>query len=251
MHKPIKKLGQNFLRDNTVVDLMVASLDVQHTDTLIEIGPGEGVVTRALAARAPFSLRAIEIDQNLVTDLKTKFENFDFVEIVQADFLDWFPNCVVPDSFKIIGSLPYYITSPIFHTIIKTDHQPDECVFLIQKEVAQKICASDGDSSYMSSFVQAFFDVKIIKVVLRGSFFPIPEVDSAIISLKKKSLQRIDPQDAYKYEKFLHHVYKNPRKMINKVFSDDELKLLDLDGHLRPENISCDKWIDAFFKHVS
>jgi len=249
MYVPIKSLGQSFLVDNFLAKEMVNSLDISDGDEIIEIGPGQGMLTDIIAIKIKgtgSSLDAVEIDKRLVEQLVPRYGGNPNVKIIHSDILSWL-NSFVPDrEFKIIGSLPYYITSPIIHGIIKMKKRPVKCVLLIQKEVAEKIKSVVPDSSYMSCLVQTFFDVKYVGKVPKNRFRPIPAVDGGIIKLTRKegdfSLDFID-----KYEGFLHKAFSSPRKMLNKVFSKEELQKGGVEPTLRGQNLRADDWL-SFYK---
>jgi 16S rRNA (adenine1518-N6/adenine1519-N6)-dimethyltransferase len=257
LYPPIKKLGQNFLIDTNVSTQMVSLLNLSPDDTVIEIGAGLGALTEKLAQQLvdPMSkIYAIEIDHRLIKKLETMFLANLNLKVVETDILNWLPTFEYKKEFKILGSLPFYITSPIIHSIIKMPKQPKICVLLIQKEVAQKICAKTDKASYMSTFVQTFFDTELIDIVTRDKFDPTPKVDGAIIRMEVKTAvgaYSYTPQQIAKYEGFLHKGFSNPRKMLNKIFTKEELDKANLDGSLRAQNIPPYKWVQAYCQIVN
>jgi 16S rRNA (adenine1518-N6/adenine1519-N6)-dimethyltransferase len=258
MYEPIKKLGQNFLSDPELSHKMVSALEIQNGDVVVEIGPGHGFLTQELSDQITdlhVPVYAVELDRRFAAKLEVMFEGVPNMYIEHADIMQWLPRFtsqrlsqgLVDTSLKILGSLPFYITSPILHQTIKTKPMPVRVVYLIQKEVAQKISAMPPDANYMSTFAQTFYDVSYLGDVQREKFEPVPKVDGGIIALTKKegeySLEFIN-----KLEGFLHRAYKNPRKMLNKAFSPAELALENIDASLRPQNISPDQWVRLFMK---
>ncbi|MBU2028849.1 ribosomal RNA small subunit methyltransferase A, partial [Patescibacteria group bacterium] len=234
-----KALGQNFLTDQTVVQLMIEALDVQSNDTIIEIGSGTGAVTKPLAQVCQAKdahLTAVEFDIDLIPLLESAVPQTDQVTIINANILNFLEDFKVPknNSFKIIGSLPYNITSPLLHQLIKYHPQPETIIVLIQKEVAQKICDQPPHSNYLSVFVQTFYEAKILKEVDKSLFNPIPAVDGAILQLLKKSQK--SNFDISRYEKFLHHIFSHPRKMLNKVLTKEELEKYNFAGTKRAQD---------------
>jgi len=247
-YTPKKELGQNFLTDMDAVARLVELLEPSDDDKVIEIGAGLGALTQQLAdflVGSTSKIYAIEIDSRFTTKLENMFRDYSTVRVVHADVLEWLPNFDVLDEFKILGSLPYYITSPILHAIVKMKKRPDMCVLVVQKEVADKICATVPDASYLSTFIQTFFDVSCEGVISREKFDPAPQVDGGILKLVKKEAA-ISWENIEKYEGFLHKGFSNPRKMLNKVFSPEELTRVDVSGDLRPQNLEPSKWIQMF-----
>lgn len=249
MFKPIKELGQNFLLDKLIVRKMVDALGLKSDDVVVEVGPGMGVLTQELAERIEakdLTVYAVEIDVRFVENLRNVFLPYIKFNIVEGNILRWLPEFKPEKPFKILGSLPYYITSPIIHTIVSMDKRPDICVIMVQKEVAEKIASKAPDASYMSSIVQTFYDVIYIGKVDRKEFSPEPEVDGGILKFVAKSGAPISNEQLEKYTGFLHRGFSNPRKMLNKVFSKEELEKIGVDGTLRAQNLDAETWIKAF-----
>jgi len=245
-----KALGQNFLQDQTVARLMVGSIDITNGDQIIEIGSGMGGLTESLASICKSKqahLTAVEFDVDLIPILKSKIVESEYVKIVNANILNLLDDFKIPENarLKLIGSLPYNITSPLLHRLIKTEPMPKTCVFLIQKEVAQKICKQVPDSNYLSVFVQTFYTTEILKIVDKNLFSPIPKVDGAVIKLTRRP-SGLTSQDISRYEKFLHRVFSHPRKMLNKVFTKEELEKYHFDGTNRAQNYGSNKYIQIF-----
>jgi len=245
-----KSLGQNFLTDPSIAKLMVDALGIQTGDEIIEIGSGTGVVTKPLAEicqEQKAHLTAVEFDVDLIPFLKSTVPENQLVSIVNANILNFLDDFKVAQNtgFKLIGSLPYNITSPLLHRLIKLEPMTDTCVFLIQKEVGQKICEVAPDSNYLSVFVQTFYVPKILRIVDKNLFDPIPQVDGAILKLERKPTV-MDLSEISRYEKFLHHAFSHPRKMLNKVFSKEELEKYHLDETNRAQNYGWQKYLQAF-----
>jgi len=248
MIKAKKEFGQNFMKDSETIKNMVSALDLQN-DEVLEIGPGLGAFTKEIVKNLGDggSLQAIEFDFRLISALRNQFLKFSNVKIDYANFLDYYPNFKPKISdFKIFGSLPYYITSPIFHVIAKSSFLPSVCVFMVQYEVAKKVCDIAPNSSYLSVFMQTFFDITFIAKVSRDKFDPVPGVDGGVIKFVRKPNIEINQSDVLSYEKFLHHAYSNPRKMLNKVFDADFLSIIGISPTLRPQNITTGEWVRIF-----
>jgi 16S rRNA (adenine1518-N6/adenine1519-N6)-dimethyltransferase len=248
MYEPIKSLGQNFLSKAAIVEGILDALDVSENDNIIEIGPGHGILTEALGKRITgrnISLCSVEIDERFVEKLYRMFAYEPNIEIVHADILKWLPDFTSDGQVKIFGSLPYYITSPILHTVIKMQVAPLTAVFLIQKEVAEKVCSKSPDSTYLSSFIQTFYDAEYLFTISKEEFRPVPKVDGAVIKLVKNDTE-MSAEIKEKYEGFLHRSFSHPRKMLNKPFSKEELAKGDIDPKLRPQNLSAEEWLKFF-----
>jgi len=249
-----KYLGQNFLTDPKIAQLMVESVDVSNGDQIIEIGSGTGALTQSLASVCNTQnahLTAVEFDIDLIPILKSKIIENANVKIVNANILNLLDDFKISENthLKIIGSLPYNITSPLIHKLIKIKPRPETCVFLIQKEVAQKICEQAPDSSYLSVFVQTFYKTEILKIVDKNLFSPIPKVEGAVIKLTRKPTDELIP-DISRYEKFLHHIFSHPRKMLNKVFTKEKLEEYQLDSTKRAQNYNSDVYSQIFSKKM-
>ncbi len=249
MFAPNKKLGQNFLKDKIYAIKMVEALNVQPNETVIEIGPGLGSLTLELEnrfANSDVKFKAVELDIRFVDKLRNMFSQAKNFEIIEANVLDWlYTFDSQGESFRILGSLPYYITSPIIYEILKMKTRPEICVLLVQKEVAEKIMAVSPDSGYISSLVQTFYEIEDLGIVDKSAFSPEPQVDGGIIKLTKRP--ESDSIDIRKYEGFLHRAYSNPRKMLNKIFYEDERNRAEIDGNLRAQNYNWEDWT-KFFK---
>ncbi|MBD3365812.1 ribosomal RNA small subunit methyltransferase A [candidate division WWE3 bacterium] len=256
-YKPKKSLGQNFMLSEDISKYMVNSLQLASDDIVVEIGPGLGAVTQTLS-EALFEygskIYAVEIDSRFISKLEQMFKTTVNVSVVEADILEWLPKkakefAAENTPFKVLGSLPYYITSPILHMLVKLPRLPETCVLLIQKEVAEKISAKAPDASYLSVFLQTFFEVDYLKEVPREVFKPVPKVDGGIVRLTRREalpeyladLNMID-----KFEGFLHKGFQTPRKMLNKPFTDAELARSSVDGTKRPQALSVGDWQRMF-----
>jgi 16S rRNA (adenine1518-N6/adenine1519-N6)-dimethyltransferase len=248
MYEANKSLGQNFLTDEIIAQTMVASLSISNGDTVIEIGPGLGALTtyiNKLHSQFKFNFIAVDTDQRFIPKLQSMVVDNPDSEIVLDDILKFLPNFDPTPDLKIIGSLPFYITSPILHAIIKMQQRPEKVVIMIQKEVAEKIINEAPDGSYLSTFIQTFYNVNHVVEVPRRMFKPEPEVDASVISLTKKDFD-MSREQIEKYEGFLHRAFKNPRKMLNKTFSRDDLKRAEIDPSLRPQAVSSEVWLKFF-----
>lgn len=183
-----KSLGQNFLTDETVIRKIIQSAELQKEDVVLEIGPGKGILTEALAARCQ-KVIAVEIDQNLIPVLKNRFRAVKNVEIVNEDILNLDTEKIITNyqlpvtDYRIIANLPYYITSPIIRKFLEAEKPPAEMILMVQKEVAERITAQPGEMSILGVAVQYYATAEILFNVPRTAFDPVPEVDSAVIRI--------------------------------------------------------------------
>jgi 16S rRNA (adenine1518-N6/adenine1519-N6)-dimethyltransferase len=235
-----KELGQNFLVDERVADDLIAAAQIKKNDTVLEVGAGTGTVTKRLAQTAG-KVIAVEIDPDLIPSLHANLKGLGDVVVLNADILSLDPKpYALSPSFKIVGAIPYQITSPLIHKILHSSNRPKSITFIVQKEVAEKIAAKAPDATYLSNFVANFGEARIIKVIKPGAFSPQPKVDSAIIQIELYSKPKIE--DTLKLEKFLHHGFMHPRKMLHHQFAADILAQLKVPAQARPAHLSKEDW---------
>jgi len=189
--QPRKGLGQHFLIDGEVLELVTSAAELNPGDVIMEIGPGLGILTRELARQAG-QVIAIELDSNLAVILKQTLASFDNVTIVNEDILRIEPAALLaeqkvtdsPFGYKVVANLPYYITSPVLRYFLEAPVKPQLMVMMVQKEVAEAIVAEPGQMSLLSVSVQLYGEPRIISYVPAQSFYPAPEVDSAILRIE-------------------------------------------------------------------
>ena len=210
--RPQKWLGQRFLIDEKVLRKIVEAADLKLGDTLLEIGPGIGTLTQELAQKTKRVL-AVEKDRKMVEILKEILKDFKNVEIIFGDILKIDTGCHIQDTrYKVVANLPYYITSPVIRKFLEEENRPKEMILMVQKEVAQRICAKPPDMSILAVSVQFYSKPEIISFVSKKSFWPQPKVDSAIIKLKVKSEKlKIDKEVFFKIVKA---GFSQPRKQL-------------------------------------
>ena len=189
--RPQKKWGQNFLTDARILASIASAADITSNDTVLEIGPGLGHLTRVLAARAARVI-AVEIDAKLTSKLQTEFSNTPNVhithgDILKADPLAWIQSADAAgapvNEYKVVANLPYYITSAILRHLLEAEHKPAVVVVMVQREVAQRIIARPPDMNLLAVSVQCFAQARIVRTIAAGAFYPRPKVDSAVMRL--------------------------------------------------------------------
>lgn len=195
-----KSLGQNFLTDKNIIDKIIDAADIHEDDLVIEIGPGIGVLT-AEAAQKAGKVIAIEIDKNLIPILKDTLAEFDNVEVINQDVLKTDLNEIISNAgyskAKIIGNLPYYITTPIIMSILERRINADSITIMMQKEVADRIKSDPGKKTYgaLSVAVQYYCTINSVVTVPKEVFFPVPKVDSAVLRLDVREKRPVDLLD--------------------------------------------------------
>ena len=183
--RPKRSLGQNFLIDPNLQRKIVGALDAEPEDDVVEIGPGTGALTQHLVGRVR-SLRLVELDDELVEQLRREFGELPEVEIIHADVLDLAPGdlCGGTDP-KVIGNIPYGITSPLIFHLLQARPRPRLIVLTLQREVAERLVAAPGGKEYgaLTVGVRAVADVELLFTVSRETFRPRPDVDSATVRI--------------------------------------------------------------------
>lgn len=201
--RPKKSLGQNFLADATYLARIGAAAGVAPGDCVLEIGPGQGVLTQALAEHGAHVV-AVELDDRLIEPLRSRFAAMPHVRIVHGDILELDPAALIAQvcadarGYKVVANLPYYITSAVLRHMLEAQPAPDLAVLLVQLEVAQRICAKPGDLSLLAVSVQYYAAPQFICRVPAGAFRPPPKVDSAILRLDRLAAPAATtPPDAF------------------------------------------------------
>ena len=184
-HQARKRFGQNFLVDDQIVNKIVATISPKKSDNIVEIGPGKGSLTFPLLEHLDH-LSVIEIDRDLISFLKLKKQ--DKLTIYEADALK-FDYGLISNNLRIVGNLPYNISSPLLFRLLSSKNQIIDMTFMLQKEVVDRIVASHGSKTYgrISVMMQAFFEVESMFTVPKESFDPQPKIESAILYLKTRT----------------------------------------------------------------
>ena len=219
-----RRLGQHFLRDTAILDRIVDALDPDPEETVIEIGPGEGTLTRQLLGRVGHVV-AIERDAELAREL-TGAGNTHGLTVVVGDALEvhWDQSVPAPGSrrpAKVVGNIPYYITTPLIDKALAPPARP-VVVFLVQKEVADRVAAAPGGKEYgaLSVGVQTVARVERLFTVRAGAFSPPPKVDSAVIRLTPRPAPLLSPGDQPAFRRFVIALFSQRRKQLGRSLRD-------------------------------
>ncbi|HXF44221.1 MAG TPA: 16S rRNA (adenine(1518)-N(6)/adenine(1519)-N(6))-dimethyltransferase RsmA [Candidatus Paceibacterota bacterium] len=246
-----RRLGQYFLKNREKLRKIAACLEIANGDTIVEIGPGHGELTKELVAgieNLEFRLIAIEKDEKLARGLQEKFKNHKSIQIVHGDALKILPELkIVNCKLKITGNIPYYITGKLLRTIgdLITNYKLPitTCVLTVQKEVAERICAKPPHMNLLAAAVRFWAEPKIIDYISKKDFKPQPDVDSAVVKFEIRN-SKFEIQDSY--YKLVRILFKQPRKTILNnlsVFKPKEeilpvLEKMGVNPGLRPQNLS-------------
>lgn len=206
--KPKKGLGQNFLIDKNVLDKIVKAADLKSSDIILEVGPGIGVLTQELAKKAK-QVIAIEKDKLMIEVLKETLKDFKNTKVIYGDILKYENTSL--KKYKVVANIPYYLTSPLIRKFLEEGTQPQEIILMVQKEVAQRICAKTPDMSLLAVSVQFYAKAEIISYVSKNCFLPTPKVDSAIIKITPQKKFDV-PTDLF--FKIVRAGFSQPRKQL-------------------------------------
>jgi len=252
--KPKKSLGQNFLTSEGAIESILDAGDVVGEDVILEIGPGKGKLTEKLLEFGG-NLIAIEKDDELFLNLEEKFKKEiknKKLELIHGDALDFDLNSyqLKPNSYKLIANIPYNITGQIIRKFLEAEIQPERMVLMLQKEVAQRIVAKDNKESILSISVKAYGESKYIQTVKAGSFFPIPNVDSAILLINNISKNFFKNFSEEEFFKLVRAGFASKRKKLTSNLSvvvDKEkvknvFKELNLGDNTRAEDMNISVW---------
>jgi 16S rRNA (adenine1518-N6/adenine1519-N6)-dimethyltransferase len=276
--KPQKSLGQNFLRDKTVLEKIIRAADLTVHDSVIEVGPGEGALTKELMKHTN-KIICIEKDRALAETIARNFQlpminlqsisndqNYQFPNeygIISGDILAInLPELIEKNHFqnyKVTANIPYYITSPIIQLFLETKYPPKEMILMVQKEVAERICAGPGQMSILAVAVQYYARAELLFPVDRNSFWPAPEVDSAVIRITPRStpsppapLPSTGEGGSKEFFRVVRAGFSAKRKtlannlansfQLDRKSAEEALKKAGLEPNVRAQELSVDDW---------
>lgn len=244
-HQARKRFGQNFLHDPGVIERIVRAIHPKPEDTLVEIGPGLGAITEEVLAVNP-RLQVVELDRDLIPVLRTKFFNYPEFRIHEADALTFdFGQLVEPGQrLRIIGNLPYNISTPLIFHLLAHAGTVQDMHFMLQKEVVQRMAAVSGDNNYgrLGIMTQYFCKVQPLFEVGPGAFRPAPKVDSAIVRLVPHETLPHPTKDLATLQSVVRTAFNARRKTLRKALGSlvtvEQMQSLGINDGLRPENLS-------------
>jgi 16S rRNA (adenine1518-N6/adenine1519-N6)-dimethyltransferase len=259
--KARKGLAQHFLVDEDVLESIVAAADLTPEDTVVEVGPGLGVLTRELAGQAGWVI-AIELDNRLADALRKTLAPFENVVIINEDVLGTDPAALLQERspsfprelspYKVVANLPYYITSPVLRHFLEASVKPDVMVVMVQQEVAEAIVAAPGKRSVLSIAVQFYGRPYIVTRVPAASFYPAPDVDSAVVRIDVYPRPPVEITDKEGFFKLVRAGFSTARKQVVNSLAhglglpkEDVLASLEragIDPHRRAETFTLEEW---------
>ena len=253
-----KSLGQHWLQDEAVLAEIADLANLDRNDTALEIGPGLGTLTRQIAKRAG-KVVAIEFDQDLARELQ-KNPELSNVKIINQDFLK-FNLGEMPEGYKILGNIPYYITGKIVQKIVSAENKPSVAVLLVQKEVAERLAANAGQMSVLAVAAQAFAEVELGPIVPAEFFTPPPKVDSQVVVLKMRSTPVFSGIDERVFFRVVKAGFSNRRKKLRSslagglAISQAEAESLLLDSKINPnkraQELNLLDWVNLAKEYIT
>ncbi|HSD82588.1 MAG TPA: 16S rRNA (adenine(1518)-N(6)/adenine(1519)-N(6))-dimethyltransferase RsmA [Anaerolineae bacterium] len=247
-----KGLGQNFLQDPLALEKIVSAAEIQPTDTVLEIGPGLGSLTRYLAVSAK-EVVAVELDEKLIPPLKAVLAPYPNVRLIHGDILKFSPKDLIMErDYIVAANIPYYITSAVIRHVLENEPKPRRIVLTVQKEVAQRICAKPGDMSLLALSVQVYGRPRIAAQIPAEAFFPAPTVDSAVLCVDIYPTPLVREGLLDTFFKQIKAGFSQKRKTLRNSLSSglhispaqavDLLTRASIDPQRRAETLSIEEW---------
>ncbi len=246
MYQQKKSLGQHYLIDKNIAGKIVNSLQAQNTRKIIEIGPGQGVLTGFLAAKGTHDIYLVEIDKDNVSFIEQKYPSLRS-QIIHDDILKLNFDVIFNEPFSVIGNLPYNVASQILFKLLDHKNLIPEIVVMIQKEMADRLVADRGSKVYgiLSVIFQAFYDIKILFNVSKHVFSPPPKVTSAVVRAKRNKILKLECDESL-FKNVVKTSFNQRRKILRNSLKSILLNL-DFDNELlmkRPEMLSIQDFIN-------
>jgi len=255
--RPKKSLGQNFLTSKGALEKIAETADIKNDDIILEIGPGKGALTHEILNKKPKKVLAVEKDESLIPFLAENFkENIQKGELIlkNRDILEFDEEKeeLLSPKYKVVANIPYYITGQFIRKFLSSKNKPEKMVLLVQKEVAERITARDGKESVLSNSVKVYGEPHFIEKVKKGSFFPAPNVDSAILLIDKIIDNFKNDKKEKRFFEMLHAGFAQKRKMLlgnlSGIFGGREsaekiILKCKINPKDRAENLKLENWL--------
>ncbi len=257
---PRRKLGQHFLRDSSVARRTVDATEIVAGDVVVEIGPGNGALTRHLVDavdQSGSSLVLVELDEKYAGRMADQYGDASNVHVIWADArdvdFDGLPELKAGNGYKVVANLPYYAGTPIVRSFLERGRRPEKMVVMLQREVARDMCAKPGKMSLLSLAVQIYAEPRSLFTVPPSAFRPPPKVHSTVIELTPRSVPLVSKDDIDELFKLARSAFLGRRKQIHNSLANgmgmttDEVKGLTgragIDSERRPATLSVDEWL--------
>ncbi len=241
---PKKSLGQNFVQDPHALEKIVAAAELSPDDTVLEIGPGTGALTEQLAPLVKRVI-AVELDTRLQPILNAALGHVTNIEFVYADILATDVPRLVGDDFVVVANVPYYITSAILRHLLENKPRPRRIVMTVQLEVAERLVAKPGDMSVLAVSAQFYAKTRNVARLKAATFWPRPEVDSAVIRLDTYDTPHYDVPDDQTFFRIVKAGFSQKRKQLKNSLGEGGEALLaqaGIDPKRRAETLSMEEW---------
>jgi 16S rRNA (adenine1518-N6/adenine1519-N6)-dimethyltransferase len=249
---PKKGLGQNFLHDPNVLGKIAAAAELTANETVLEIGAGTGTLTEVLARTAKRVI-AVEVDDRLRPILEEPLSLYPNVEVIYEDILEIdVPALIGRDEYMVVANVPYYITSAILRHLLESDHRPRRLVLTMQLEVAERLIAKPGDMSLLSVSTQFYAQSRIVARLKPGTFWPRPDVDSAVVRMDTFIEPPVDVPDEKTFFRVVRAGFSQKRKQlknslghglgIDTAAASALLERCTIDPRRRPETLTLEEW---------
>ena len=244
--RPRKQFGQHFLTDRHYIDRIVAAIAPQRGDHVVEIGPGPGAITAPLAERLDV-LHVVEVDRDLAAALRGRFPTAQVV-VHEGDALE-FDFASLPAPLRVVGNLPYNISTPLLFHVADAAERVSDCVFMLQKEVVDRMVAQPGTEAYgrLSVMLQYRFAMQRLFTVPAGAFFPPPKVESAIVRMRPLGADRARARDEEKFAAIVMAAFGQRRKTLRNTLRNflgaDAWEQVGIDPGLRGETLGVAEFI--------
>ncbi len=246
-HKHKKRFGQNFLHNPRIIERIVRAVNPKPHEHLVEIGPGEAAITLPLACRGA-QLDVIEIDRDLIPNLQRLFAPYANITLHQADALTFDYSTLTPHPLRIVGNLPYNISSPLIFHLLTFKQLIDDMHFMLQKEVVERMVAQPGSKTYgrLSVMVQYYCDATYLFTVGPGNFTPPPKIDSAIVRLVPRAF-KLQAKNESCFSALVKQAFSQRRKTLRNtlkcIATEADFNAIDLDAGLRAEAVPVEKFV--------